>query len=540
MQNRESSKIVSLPRLVELRGRARAEGRRVVQCHGCFDIVHPGHVRHLRYARGLGDVLLVSITGDEQMRKGAGRPLIPEELRAENLAALDCVDWVHVNHSPTATALLEVVQPDVYVKGREYETNNDPAFRAEAEMVQRHGGRIVFSSGDVVFSSTALIGSMEASIDGLSLQLVELLRQPGLDGQSLLGLLAGFRDKRVVIIGEVIRDHYVFCDRPRVASESPVLTLRPLERRSYDGGAAIIAAHVAALGGMPTLVTGLPESGESEALRSRLAASGVRVLSVPVDTPIPVKERYVAGTQKVVKLDLFERIALDSRRQDRLIELARESSSDADAAILADFGIGLCTPVVIDRMCAALRPLVATLVGDVSGKESNLRAMRTMDLVTPSEEELRDALNCFDRSLPTVAWDLLEGTRSAAAIIKMGADGLVAFDRCLASGRNGRPKPGRLSADHVPALAAHAIDPLGAGDALLAASALSLAAGGSLLQAAFLGSAAAALESMRIGNVAIGASELRRYVTRLGSAHLEFVHDIRPISHRPEPLSLSA
>lgn len=539
MQTRESSKIVSLAQLVDLRLRARAEGRRVVQCHGCFDIVHPGHVRHLRYARGLGDILLVSITGDEQMRKGTGRPLIPEELRAENLAALDCVDWVHVNHSPTATDLLDVVQPDVYVKGREYETNNDPAFRAEAETVQRHGGRVVFSSGDVVFSSTALIGTMESSIDGHSLRLTELLRRPGLDGPSLLALLASFRDRRIVIIGEVIRDQYVFCDRPRVASESPVLTLRPLERRAYDGGAAIIAAHVAALGGIPTLVTGLPESTESEELRSRLTACGVRVLSVPTDAPIPVKERYVAGTQKVVKLDLFERIALDAGGREELIELARTAAADADAAIVADFGIGLCSAATIDRLCGALRPLVGTLVGDVSGKESSLRAMRTMDLVTPSEEELRDAMNSFDRSLPTVAWDLLEGTRSAAAIIKMGADGLVAFDRRLASTRQGLPDPGRLSAEHVPALATHAIDPLGAGDALLAVATLTLAVGGSLLQAAFLGSAAAALESMRIGNLAISASELRRYVTRLGTAHLEYVHDLRPISHRSEPLALT-
>ena len=108
----------------------RSEGKRLIQCHGCFDIVHPGHIRHLRQARSLGDALLVSITGDEEMRKGTGRPLIPQELRAENLAALDCVDFVYIEPRPTALELLREVRPDIYVKGREYENNNDPRFQA--------------------------------------------------------------------------------------------------------------------------------------------------------------------------------------------------------------------------------------------------------------------------------------------------------------------------------------------------------------------------------------------------------------------------
>ncbi|MFN9975696.1 MAG: adenylyltransferase/cytidyltransferase family protein, partial [Phycisphaerae bacterium] len=103
--------------LLARRDIARREGRAVVQCHGCFDIVHPGHVRHLRQARSHGDVLLVSITGDESYQKRGGSPLIPQELRAENLAELDCVDWVFIDPDPTALQLLESVRPDVYVKG---------------------------------------------------------------------------------------------------------------------------------------------------------------------------------------------------------------------------------------------------------------------------------------------------------------------------------------------------------------------------------------------------------------------------------------
>ncbi|MBY0261818.1 MAG: adenylyltransferase/cytidyltransferase family protein, partial [Phycisphaerales bacterium] len=158
-----AAKVVTHEQLLARRAEARAQGRKLVQCHGCFDIVHPGHLRHLRYARAQGDLLLVTITGDSMISKGSGRPLIPQELRAENLAALDCVDLVYIEPRPTAAELLGEVRPDVYVKGREYERNQDPRFKAEQEIVMRHGGRVVFSSGDVVFSSTALIAALEQS-----------------------------------------------------------------------------------------------------------------------------------------------------------------------------------------------------------------------------------------------------------------------------------------------------------------------------------------------------------------------------------------
>ena len=108
-----AAKVLSHAQLLEKRFAARGAGRRVVQCHGCFDIVHPGHLRHLRHARAQGEVLLVSITGDSMIDKGTGRPLIPQELRAENLAALDCVDWVYIEARPTAAEWKRLLAADL-------------------------------------------------------------------------------------------------------------------------------------------------------------------------------------------------------------------------------------------------------------------------------------------------------------------------------------------------------------------------------------------------------------------------------------------
>ncbi|HED54447.1 MAG TPA: hypothetical protein ENJ00_09660, partial [Phycisphaerales bacterium] len=195
------AKILSIGELLAERQRLREAGRTLVVCHGCFDIVHPGHIRHLRQAKAMGDVLLVSVTGDAQIRKGEGRPLIPEELRAENLAALDLVDYVYVDPNPTALELLGAVKPDVYIKGREYENNADPRFAAEREAVERGGGRVVFSSGEVVFSSTMLIDSLGQSMDPFHSRLTALLDRPELGAEALGEVVSGFRGKKMIVVG---------------------------------------------------------------------------------------------------------------------------------------------------------------------------------------------------------------------------------------------------------------------------------------------------------------------------------------------------
>ncbi|MEM1330496.1 MAG: PfkB family carbohydrate kinase [Planctomycetota bacterium] len=529
-----SGKILSPEALDLAREEARRDGRRVVQCHGCFDIVHPGHIRHLRFAKAQGDILLVSITGDQGISKGTGRPLIPQELRAENLAALDFVDWITIDPSPTASGLLGRVRPDVYVKGREYETNEDPRFMAERDLVERHGGRVVFSSGDVVFSSTALIHAMEtaveSSLDPYARRITELSRLDELSGERLFGVISAFRGKRAVVVGETILDTYVFCDQPGVAGESPVMTLRPLEKRHYDGGAAIVARHLAALGAHPVLVTALPMEGEAgevaRQLKQRLVAEGIEVRAVPIDGGVAEKQRFLVGAQKVMKLDLVEPISQSEAQRDTLIASALDAASEGpgtDLAVIADFGLGLLTRTTLERLSTGLRPLVRTFAGDVSGARSGLLAMHNLDLVCPSETELREALRRFDEGLPAAAWDLFQSTGVANAIVTMGPEGCVAFDRLsMESGEAGEGFTRRLRAEHIPALAPHAIDALGCGDALLSVAGLTLSAGGSITQAAFLGAVGASIQSQRLGNLPIAAAELRRGLARMQAAHLTF------------------
>ena len=146
---------------------------------------------------------------------------------------------------------------------------------AEKAVVESYGGRLVFTSGDVVFSSTALVAALERTLDPAQRRFRRLIEAEGLDRASVDELIDSFRGRRVVVVGETIIDTYVMCDRPDVASEAPVMTLRPLEYRRFDGGAAIIARHLAAMGASARLVTALPDTPETALLRRRLEREGV-------------------------------------------------------------------------------------------------------------------------------------------------------------------------------------------------------------------------------------------------------------------------
>ncbi len=495
-----SRKICSIQDLLQYRQQARLDGKLIVHCHGCFDVVHPGHIHHLQHARSLGDILIVSVSSDANVNKGVSRPLIPDDLRAQSLAALECVDFVYVSDHPTAVELLEELQPDIYVKGREYETSVDPRFLKEKQTVLNYGGEVFFSSGDVVYSSTALIGSLTDTGAFNTEKINRYVQQNELSPGTIESILRKCKGLKVLVIGDFILDRYHFCEASGIAGEGPMMALRALASREYDGGAAIIARHAAAMGASATLVTSLTRDKESRQLILRLKAEGIETIHCDHRKQLVTKNRYVVDDQKVLKVDEGSIAPLDAKREDDLSKQILAAASGMDCVIFADFGYGMITPGLLDRVLPELRKSVPIITADVSGKQSNLQRFRGVDLVCPTERELRETLGDFSGGIGAVVSELLRTTDIRAAMITLGKQGLVACNWPVGSWKESK---GRLSSDYLPSLASRAVDPLGAGDALLAASSLALATGASLQQAAYIGSLAAAVEIQKIGNLPV-------------------------------------
>lgn len=508
-------KVVAVARLAEVAAGHRAAGRTVALAHGCFDIVHPGHVNYLQFARQQADVLVVSLTGDDAIEKSDGmRPYVPQELRAQNLAALEAVDHVVVVDGATAEPVITALRPDVYVKGQEYEHSTHPGFLAEKALVEGQGGRVVFSSGQVVYSSTRLLEEMQAAWAsegfGGAERLGACCRRWGLDAGTVRSLMLQWTGRRVLVIGDAMLDQYTLCDASDVAGEAPILSVKPLKDATYLGGAAIIAAHLRALGATPHLVTTVGRDAASAQLLEKLGESGVEHTTFDIRATLPTKQRFLVETQKLLKVDRVEVQPLDTATQRKLLAAVAGLRGAFDGVILCDFGCGVLSPGLLEQLMPVVTGAAQVVAGDVSGRSRSLLSYRGATLLTPTERELRQAAADFEGSLPTVAANVMKRLGLANLAVTMGARGCVLF----------RPREqereqwfrSRLRSEYLPALSDHAVDPLGAGDAFLSASTLALLAGATLPQAGYLGSAAAAVATGRLGNKPVSAADLAGFV----------------------------
>jgi len=151
-------KILEIRELADRVARRRSEGKTIIHCHGCFDLMHPGHIKYFQAAKMMGDVLVVTISPDRFVDKGPDRPVFNEDLRSESIAALECVDYVAINKWSTAEETLRLIRPDIYVKGQEFENMEDKTgkIQKEVEVIKEIGAEIRFTH-EIVFSSTELL-----------------------------------------------------------------------------------------------------------------------------------------------------------------------------------------------------------------------------------------------------------------------------------------------------------------------------------------------------------------------------------------------
>lgn len=151
-------KIVELEELKQEIHTLKSEGKKIVHCHGCFDLMHPGHIKYFQAAKKMGDILVVTVTPDVYVDKGSDRPIFKQDLRAEYIAALECVDYVAVNEWPTAEETLRLLKPDIYVKGQEFEKLEDKSGKIQKEykVLKEIGAEMRFTH-EIVFSSTELL-----------------------------------------------------------------------------------------------------------------------------------------------------------------------------------------------------------------------------------------------------------------------------------------------------------------------------------------------------------------------------------------------
>lgn len=490
----QAQKVVSIAQAATHARDAQRRGRTVVMCHGCFDIVHPGHLRHLLWARAQGDLLVVSVSADAVIDKGLGRPLVPERLRAENLAALECVDMVVVSPSPTAVETLQAIKPDRYVKGAEYKDAHDARLAAERDVVHSYGGKVLFSSGDIVYSSTRIINARSRDWALTADRVAGYLQRHHQTERGLRKLLEHAAGLRCLVVGDTILDEYMHCDPTHIAGESPMMNATLVGKERFMGGAAIIAQHLRGLGAKVTLATPVGRGRSSARLLRLCDDHAIEAIPLRHAGRLPRKRRYLAKGQKLLKLDDAPPPAFSRQSVDGFIADIDRAAQAWDVVALIDFGYGALSQETLGRLIKLLRPRTRVMLGDVSGPRADLLALKGCDVLMPTEGELRSALQNPTDGVATLAGSIAARAQAKHVLVKLGEDGAVAFDATR------KDSSGRMLNDFLPSFAPRAVDPLGCGDAMLSVVGLTLAAGGGLFDALLLGSIGAAIEAETPGN----------------------------------------
>jgi len=477
----------------------RPRAKKVIMCHGVFDLVHPGHIRHLLYAKEKADILVASLTADNHITKTHYRPFVPQDLRALNLAALEMVDFVVIDPNPTPLSNIARIQPDYFAKGYEYAAGGvNPKTQQELEVLQSYGGELLFTPGDIVYSSSHLI---ETEPPNIALEkLLLLMEADKLDFGRLRRIIETCESKRVHVIGDTIVDSLTYTTMIGGMTKTPTPSVRYDNRTDFVGGAGIVAKHLKSAGAEVTFSTVLGDDSLAEFALKDLEAAGVNTIPIIDPTrPTTNKNAYVCGDYRLLKVDTLDNRSITDKQAEMISE--QIANVQAEAVVFSDFRHGIFNRRTIPVLMGAI-PRGAFRVADsqVASRWGNILEFKGFDLLTPNEREARFALADQDTGVRPLAAKLHEEAECKTVILKLG-------DRGVLTCRGGKENDPR-SFFVVDSFAEQVIDAVGAGDALLAYATLSLLTDESEVAASILGSIAAALECECDGNVPVGRSDM--------------------------------
>lgn len=486
------NKIKPLAELAEIISGLKAQGKGIVHCHGVFDLMHPGHIRHLEASRREGDVLVVTVTPDEYVNKGPGRPVFNQRLRAETLAALQCVDFVAINECPTAVEAIVLLQPDVYVKGNDYvRRENDITGKIydEEQAILSVGGRIHFTD-DITFSSTHLLN---AYFDTLSPEADTYLREfrQQYSPDDVVRRLKSLDKLKVLVVGDAIVDEYHFCRPYGMASKSSSVASKFIDAEAYAGGALAVANHVAGFCKEIHLVTCLGEQdSRHEFINRHLKPNVTSKFFFRADAPTVVKRRFVQRflVTKLFEVSFFNDQPLPAHVDDMFCTYLARVTGNYDLVIVADFGHGLISPTAIDILCQQARYLaVNAQLNSINLGYNVISKYPQVDYVSIDEAETRMA--CRDRygPLESIVEQIVKQLNCRLMTVTRGHHGSTTY----------QPGKGFVS---VPVLSREVVDPIGAGDAYLAVTAPCACMGFPQELIGFVGNAVGALAVRIIGN----------------------------------------
>jgi rfaE bifunctional protein kinase chain/domain/rfaE bifunctional protein nucleotidyltransferase chain/domain len=486
------SKIKNINELPELIDNLKSKGKIVIHCHGVFDLLHIGHIKHFEEAKSLGDVLIVSITPDQYVHKGPGRPAFSTSLRLEALAALENIDFVVSNESPTAIEIIKIIKPNIYVKGPDYSDQlNDLTGKIvdEEDAVNSIGGKIHYTD-DITFSSSSLLNKHGNVYSQEQSSFVDKLNKK-FEFQGIKSSIDSLKKLKVLIIGEIIIDQYIFCEALGKSGKEPILALRDLETQEYLGGVLAIARHLNEFCEEVSILSFLGENREYESFIEDKIEGNIKLnLLTKSKSPTIVKRRFVDNIdrKKILGVYSINDNFLTEDEENTFLSSIDMLSDQHDLVIVSDYGHGIITSKIaeyisnIDKFVSLNAQVNAANIGT-----HNIRKYRDIDSLIINANELRHEMRQRDGNLKDLAIKIKGMMNAKFITVTQGKDGAFLID----NEKNEVKSPG---------FASKVVDKVGSGDALLAILSVALFNKMDDELALFIASIAAAQSVETIGN----------------------------------------
>jgi cytidyltransferase-like protein len=501
-------KIVALAELAERLEKRRERGDAVVQCHGVFDLLHPGNIRSLEAAAEQGDLLVVTLVSDATLARSGARPVLNQRLRAEILSALQCVDHVCVCASDSAAEAIRVLRPDVYIQSAAAAGRDGSSLvrLAEERAAAEEVGARLHAVEERAFSSAHLLNS---SFEVISPEADAYLRDlAGRWTPELVGArLDELRGLRVLVVGDAIVDEYQFCRSYGKASKSSAIAAQFQRTELYAGGVLAVANHVAGFCDDVRLLTCLGVDADQHGfIAGQLKPNVAAHFVTRPDAPTTLKRRFVEDflMTKFFELSFFNDRPLPPAAESRAREYLGDAAADCDLVLVADFGHGMMTPELVGTACERARFLaVNTQLNSINMGYNVITRYPRLDYACIDEAETRLAARDRFRALPELVLELARALDCGTFTTTRGKSGSLCWSQ----------REGFLS---TPVLSREVVDTIGAGDAFLSITAPVACAGLPAELLGFLGNAVGALAVRIVGNrESVEPDALRAYVRSL-------------------------
>lgn len=494
-------KIKTVNELVQILSDIR-KNKKIAMCHGTFDIIHPGHLRHLEYAKEKADILIASLTTDKFIQKGEDRPYVPEDLRAKNLAALEMVDYVVIDINPIPINNILRIKPDIFIKGFEYKDGTNPKTKEEIDAIESYGGKMLFSPGGIVYSSTKLLSihKPDLSID----KLLTIMESENITFDDLLNTLNRFKDIKVTVVGDTIIDKYSYCSLIGSNTKTPTLSVKHESSKMFIGGAGIVAGHLRSIGADTSFITVIGDDNLTDFVVDNIQHNFNNSIIVDRNRATTLKERIWVDGYKLLQIDTVDNIPISDIT---LRYIGDRIKNVSDIIIFSDFRHGIFNKKNIEYLTAAI-PKDAIKVADsqVSSRWGNILDFKNFDIIFPNEREARFALGDQDTGIRPLGLELYKQSGAKYLILKLGERGILTY-----RGKGEKPKDFFV----LDSFARDLIDSTGSGDAMLAVSSLAYKASNNIVISSILGSFGAAVACEKEGNVPITIDEIKEKIKRI-------------------------